>query len=81
MNTAKINSELKIIKLGTQKFKAEGGYYKPNGYAICHPELGYFSFEEDYPYIPVGGRKTLKSILDAGGFTDFNSSYWIQPIN
>lgn len=81
MNIQEINSKLKIVKLGSQKFQTEGGYYKPEGHAIYHPELGYFSFDTDYPYIPAGGRKALKSILDAGGFLNFDECRWLQPIN
>lgn len=80
MNITKINSELKIVKLGTQRFKTEGGYYQPEGYALKHPELGYFSFEADHPYNPIGGRKALKSILDAGGFLNFDESRWLQEM-
>jgi hypothetical protein len=83
MNTKQINCELKIVKLGTQKFKTEGGYYQPTGYALKHPVLGYFSFTEDnkdYPYNPIGGRKALKSIMEAGGLTSFHNVKWIQEM-
>jgi anaerobic glycerol-3-phosphate dehydrogenase len=83
LTTQQINSELKIIKLGTQKFKTALGYYQPTGYALKHPELGYFSFEEDkkdYPYSPVGGRKVLKSILEAGGLLNFDNAKWLQEM-
>lgn len=80
LTTQQINSQLKLVKLGTQKFRTELGYYKPTGYALKHPELGYFSFDTDYPYSPVGGRKALKSILDQGGFLDFDNTRWLQEM-
>ena len=82
MNAQQINSQLVLVKLNGQKFPTVDGYYKPTGYALKHPELGYFAFEGyDYPYTPVGGRKALKAILDAGGFLSFDDSKWLQPIN
>jgi hypothetical protein len=83
LTTQQINSELKIIKLGTQKFKTEGGYYKPTGYALKHPTLGYFAFAEDnndYPYQPTGGRKALKNILEAGGLLNFDNAKWLHEM-
>jgi hypothetical protein len=80
MNTQQINSQLKIVKLGDQKFKTEGGYFKPTGYALKHPELGYFSFDKDTPYNPIGGRKALKKILLDGGLLSFENSRWLQEM-
>lgn len=83
MNTQQINAGLKIVKLGTQKFKAVGGYYQPKGYSLFHSELGYLSFTEDggkVPYNPIGGRKALKSILEAGGLLNFDNAKWLQEI-
>jgi hypothetical protein len=78
-----INSKLSIVKLGTQKFKAIGGYYLPKGFALKHPELGYLSFVEDggeVPYNPIGGRKALKSILEAGGLLNFDNAKWLHEM-
>jgi hypothetical protein len=67
LKTQKINSELTIVKLGHQRFSRRGNYMIPSGYAFYHPTLGYFSFDGECPYIPVGGRKALEAILAAGG--------------
>jgi hypothetical protein len=80
MNTQQINSQLKIVKLGDQKFKKEGGYYKPTGYALKHPVLGYFSFDKDTPYNPIGGRKALKNILESGGLLNFDDCRWLHEM-
>jgi len=80
LNTQQINEGLQIVKLNGQKFPTKGGYYKPDGHTLFHPELGYFSFDSDYPYIPSGGRKALKSILEAGGMTDYDNCNWLQTI-
>jgi hypothetical protein len=81
MTIQEINAGLKIVKLKDQKFKTEGGYYKPDGYALKHSTLGYFSFDTEYPYIPSGGRKALKAILEAGGLLNFDNVNWLQPLN
>lgn len=81
MTTKQINAGLQIVKLGEIKFKAPGGYYKPTGYALRHPELGYFAFSgEDTPYTPKGGRKALKQILAAGGMLNFDTCTWLQEL-
>ena len=77
----KINSELKIVKLNGQKFAARGGYIKPDGYALQHPNLGFLSFKGSLgPYRPVGGKKVLESILSDGGFVHFDNNDWLQPL-
>jgi hypothetical protein len=80
VGVAAINAKLKIVKLGHQTFRGAEGSFKPTGYALHHEELGYFAFEGDCPYRPVGGREALQSILDAGGFIDFDTSVWIREI-
>lgn len=81
MNTQQINNELQIVKLGSQKFKTVNGYYQPKGFALKHPELGYFSFDTEYPYSPKGGKKALQSILDQGGLLNFDNTKWLQEMN
>lgn len=81
--TIAINNALKIVKLtGNVKFlsKDKKGYYIPSGYCFSHPEKGYFAFEGDEtPYIPVGGRKACKKIMEDGGFIDFDTAIWLKP--
>jgi hypothetical protein len=58
------------------------GYIVCSGYALQDPKKGFIAFESDggMPYIPKGGKKALKSILDAGGFVNFDGMRYIQPI-
>ena len=83
LETIEANNTLKIVKLtGNARFlsKDKKGYYIPSGYCFLHPEKGYFAFSGDEtPYIPVGGRKALKSIMQDGGFIDFDTAVWLKP--
>ena len=80
MNVKEINSQLRIVKLGNQKFAAEGGYYKPTGYALKHPTLGYYSFNKETPYNPIGGVKALKLIKESGGILNFDNCNWLKEM-
>jgi hypothetical protein len=84
MTTKEINAKLEIVNLEGKKFPAPGGYYETKGFALRHPELGYFAFKCDspvVPYSPLGGKKALQLILDAGGFTSFDDCVWLQEFN
>ena len=80
--TIAINAALKIVRLtGELKFKTPLGYKSPSGYCLKHPEKGYFAFiGDDIPYIPCGGRKALLSIMEQGGFLNFDNAVWLQPM-
>ncbi|XEC97035.1 hypothetical protein AB6A23_11120 [Paenibacillus tarimensis] len=78
--TVEINSKLQIVKLSGQRFKVEGGYSIPKGYAFFHPELGYFAFDGELPYRPRGGKQVLQEILDTGGLLDFAGCKWIKEM-
>jgi len=81
MKTAEINAGLKIVKLdGRKMFPTTNGYYSPEGFALYHSELGYYSFKGDCPYTPIGGKKALKAILDGGGFLDFDNCVWLKEM-
>lgn len=83
--TIAINAALQIVRLkGDVKFLSKDGigYYQPTGYCFLHPEKGYFAFAgDDTPYIPRGGKKALLQIMDKGGFIDFDTAVWLQPIS
>ena len=83
LETITINNSLEIVRLnGNVKFKAPLGYTLPCGYCFKHLEKGYFAFAGDIvPYIPRGGKKALLSIMESGGFLDFDNSVWLQPLN
>ncbi|WP_135552082.1 3-isopropylmalate dehydratase [Paenibacillus cymbidii] len=74
---------MKIVKLdGSKLFQVPGGYIKPKGWTFQNADGSYVGFKGDKgPYIPVGGRKALQSILDAGGFTSFDGMVlWAEKI-
>lgn len=72
--TIKTNEELKIVRLkGNVKFLDTDGYYLPTGYCFLHPTKGYVSFDGVVPYIPRGGKKALESIVESGGFLEYDS--------
>ena len=83
LETIKINNALEIVRLkGNLKFKHPLGYTLPCGYCFKHPEKGFFAFAgETEPYMPCGGRKALLSIMQSGGFLDFDNAVWLQPLN
>lgn len=80
--TIAINSNLSIVRLnGKTKFKAPLGYYAPTGYCFKHPVKGYLAFaDEEVPYIPCGGKRALTSIMESGGFLDFDNAVWLQAM-
>lgn len=80
--TKAINAQLEIVKLNGERFAVPGGYMKPDGYCFRHPELGFLGFKSDkpIPYRPIGGKNALQSILDDGGFLDFDSIVWFKPM-
>jgi len=89
MTIQEINKNLEIKSVKGLKFGNKLGHCKPTGLALYHKDLGFLSFKEDNkekphqiptPYSPRGGKKALKSILENGGFTNYDSVEWIQPI-
>lgn len=55
------------------------------GWALYEEGKGYVAFTSDRdkygiltPYIPVGGKKALQSILDAGGFTNLDGIEFVN---
>lgn len=89
MTNTEITKGLEIVKLKELKFGNKLAYTIPTGFALRHKELGFLSFEADnkdtkygvkIPYIPVGGKKALQSILDGGGLTSYDGIEWLHPI-
>lgn len=69
-----------IIKnLKNFKFKGSIGVYSMTGFALYVENKGFVSLDGEMPYAPVGGRKALQSIIEAGGFTE--EPAYIMPIN
>ena len=68
-----------IIKnLKNFKFRDPMGVYSMNGFALYVEGKGFVSLDGEMPYAPVGGRKALQSIIEAGGFTE--EPAYIMPI-
>ncbi|GAC44046.1 hypothetical protein [Paenibacillus popilliae] len=80
--TVAINSSLEIVKMEDCHFRTLSmlGYYKVSGYAFRHPELGYVSYDGEIPFIPRGGKRTLQSILDDGGFISYDGMHWVREM-
>lgn len=83
-----ITKELEIKNINGLRFGNQKTCCKTKGYAFYHKRLGYLAFKEDnkesdikVPYIPLGGKSALQSILESGGFTDYNNIEWLHPIN
>lgn len=82
MNINEINKGLKIVKVSNKKFGFESAYCEHSGYCFKHDKYGFIAFEDSItPYSPCGGRKALKSILEAGGFVSFEGMKFVNPIN
>lgn len=85
-NIKAINDSLIIVKGKALKelvFKTDDGKlagYK-SGAVLYHPTLGYVAFKNDngLPYVPNGGAKTLQSVLDSGGFLNFDGMTFVKP--
>lgn len=76
---------MKIAKLNNAKFGNKSMYTKLNGFVLYKEGKGYiaFSHERDrygilIPYMPRGGRKALQSILDQGGFINFDGMEYVN---
>ena len=84
----KLNARLTIKKLKGHKFGTPELYTMPTGYAFYIEGLGWYSDRTpedikanegiDQPYTPCGGRSALKSILDMGGFLNYDNARFIK---
>lgn len=52
--------------------------YENGGLALYEEGKGFISLDGEKVYIPIGGRKALQSILDAGGFC--GEVQYIRPV-
>ncbi len=82
-----IVKNLQIKEINGLRFGRRDLYVETTGYAFFHKEMGYLAFEKDnrrrrvpIPYIPLGGKVALQSILD-GGFANFEGIHWLRPLN
>jgi hypothetical protein len=72
---------LTITNINGLKFAGKDGYYmaSKNTWAF-KTEKGFYSDDGVYPYVPAGGKKALQTILDGGGFTNYDGVKFIAPI-
>lgn len=86
--TEEINLGLVIKSVKNLKFGNEKVFYiLDSGFALYHPVLGFvcFKYSKDQygllqPYLPVGGKKVLESILNNGGFLSYDDIDFIKPL-
>ncbi|WP_304833948.1 hypothetical protein [Muribaculum intestinale] len=82
--TKQLNAQLQIVRLDGLQFKAPLGTACTRGWGLYIDGKGYLKFKCDsssfVPYAPIGGRKALESILEAGGLLNYNSIEFINPI-
>lgn len=54
------------------------------GYGFYIEGKGFVRFDNDklpIPYTPAGGRKTVKEVIEQGGFLTYNGMSFVNPIN
>ena len=74
-----------IKRLKEAAFGNEKIWKVVTGWALYEEGKGYVAFSGDrdkfgilIPYIPVGGKRALQSILDAGGFVSFEGMEYVN---
>lgn len=78
---------MQIVRLKNTEFGYKNLYTKVTGYALYEEGKGYIAFSsarDEYgiltPYMPIGGKKALQSILDAGGFLSYDGIEYVQEM-
>ena len=80
--------KIKSAKFASNKFSTEIMVAEvKNKWAFYEEGKGYIAYSCDrdkfgflIPYSPLGGRKTLEEILNAGGFLNMNGIEYVNPI-
>jgi len=71
----KLNPKLEIKRIKNKSF----GNSDVNGYAFFIKGKGYLSYNGKTPYMPIGGEKALKEIIDGGGFLNYKDMKFLNP--
>lgn len=82
-DTIALNKRLQIVRLDDLKFPMPNGYAQQRGHGFYIAGKGFIKFKCDdtfVPYAPCGGKAALQSIIDDGGFIEYDSLEFIQPI-
>ncbi|MCM1166747.1 MAG: hypothetical protein NC401_12145 [Ruminococcus sp.] len=81
--TIALNAQLEIVRLDDLDFATPNGSASVRGWGFYIPGRGYIAFNHDndfVPYSPIGGRDALQSIIDTGGFIDYNGIVFLNPM-
>nr|DAL02842.1 MAG TPA: DNA mismatch repair protein [Caudoviricetes sp.] len=81
--TIEMNARLQLVRLDDFEFDTPKGRASVRGWGLLIPEMGFVKFKIDddgLPYTPCGGKKALQSIIDAGGFVDYNDLEFVKPV-
>ncbi len=82
--TKELNARLEIVNLKGYRFNTPKGICTMRGFAFYIKGKGFVRFKHDLPgipYAPCGGRKALLSILNSGGFVNYDSLEFTNPIS
>lgn len=79
---------MEIKRLNAVPFGTPAVHQIVTGWALYEPGKGYYAFSSARdrfgilpPYVPVGGKKALQSIIDAGGFLSMDGMEFVNPMN
>lgn len=82
--TIALNNQLEIVNLKDYKFSTPKGICSMHGFAFYIKGKGFVKFKADdelpVPFSPIGGKKALQSIIDAGGFIEYDSLEFVNAI-
>lgn len=82
-DTIALNARLQIVRLDSYEFDTPKGRATVRGWGFLIPGLGFVKFKHDadaVPYSPIGGKDALQSIIDSGGFIEYDSLEFVNPI-
>lgn len=82
--TIALNARIQIVNLRNYQFQTPKGICTLRGWGMMIPGKGFIKFKHDelpVPYSPIGGKKALQSIMESGGFLEYDSLEFVNPIN
>jgi len=76
-----------VKKIKSAKFGNKFISREVSGWVLYEEGKGYIAFSADrdqygilIPYIPAGGKKALQSIINAGGFINFDGMEYVKEM-
>lgn len=81
--TIALNAQLRIKSLKGLYFNTPRGLCRfSSGFALEIPGKGFVRFKHDAPGVPYTPcKKALQSIINDGGFIEYDSLAFVQPLN